>query len=492
MSEFACRPTAGLKPPDSSLSPEVLDWVSELRTIWAATGMTLNRFSRLHPIDKGTLSRYLNGQRVPRDRWFLDKILAMQAENGTPVTPAVREHLTSSHLRALQTAHPHEYRVRMVSDELEIALTGKVEAERYARSLERQLAERNRQVQELTDDKRRLRATWAADEGTMQTDYHRLAREIAELTGQLNAARERAAQAELRCQQLEELLDELDAHSAADEDKVRNRRPATGAPRRRELQAALHDAIAHGSFTLLYQPIVTLTTGELDGFEAFARWPHPQWGTMRPSQFMTLAEETGEIVPLGAWALRQAATDMLGWRRRLGSQAPHYVGVNISVRQFGEHGFADTVRRTLDTCGLQPSALMLELTETVPLPLAEEIRRNLTDLKAIGVSLAVDNYGTMSSSPSALRELPVDVLKIDRSLFDTTGAHEQHPGHLQAIIETAGALQIKVIAEGIESVDQRDLLVSLGCQYGQGYFLAMPQEADQAEAFVTHRPQIDF
>src|SRR5215471_15393929 len=121
MSEIAYRSPACLKPLAPGLSPEVLDWVSELRVIWAAAGLSMNEFASLHPIDKGTVSRYLNGQRVPRDRWFLDKLLAIQADGGDPVTLAVREHLTGLHLRALEVAHPHEYRVRLVSDQLEIA-----------------------------------------------------------------------------------------------------------------------------------------------------------------------------------------------------------------------------------------------------------------------------------------------------------------------------------------------------------------------------------
>jgi chromosome segregation ATPase len=130
----------------------------------------------------------------------------------------VREHLAELQLRALQVRHPHEYRVRLISDELEVAQTGRQEAERYARALEEQLAERNRQAQELTDHKGRLRAAWDADHAAMQAEYERLTREIDEITGQLHLARKRAARAERRCQQLEHMLDYLDADSAADGD----------------------------------------------------------------------------------------------------------------------------------------------------------------------------------------------------------------------------------------------------------------------------------
>ena len=213
MPDIARKSPADLKPLAPGLSPEVVDWVDELRMIWAAIGLSMNQFASLHPIDKGTISRYLNGQRVPRDRWFLDKLLAIQADYGQPLTPAVREHLARLQLRALEVAHPHEYRVRRVSDELEIALTGKLEAERYARALEEQLSDRNRQVSELAEAKGRLRAAWDADRVAMQAYFERLTREIGQLAAQLHLARERAAQAERRCQLLEDLLDRLDAHT---------------------------------------------------------------------------------------------------------------------------------------------------------------------------------------------------------------------------------------------------------------------------------------
>jgi signal transduction histidine kinase len=222
MSEIACSPPAGLKPLDPGLGPEVMEWASELRTIWGATGLSMNQFATLHPIDKGTISRYLNGQRVPADRWFLEKLLAIQADNGRSVTSSVREHLTELHLRALQTAHPHEYKVRLVRDELEIALTAKREAERYARALEEQLAARNRQVQELADDKGRLRAAWDADHEALQAKYDRLKQEINEIVAQLRLAQERAVDSDQQCLRLEGLLDLLDTYSSSDQDHASN------------------------------------------------------------------------------------------------------------------------------------------------------------------------------------------------------------------------------------------------------------------------------
>jgi hypothetical protein len=205
MSDIARRSPADLKTSDSDLSVEVREWRNQLQVIWKAVGLSYGQFAYLHGhVDKGTISRYLNGQRVPRDPWFLDKLLALQAEKGQPLTPDAREHLTELHLRALQVAHPHEYRVRLVEDELKIATTGKFEAERYARDLVEQLAERNRQIDELTEAKGRLQV--ALDE-----DYERLTREIGEIKDQLRLAQERADHYQRRCQQLEDLHDYLDA-----------------------------------------------------------------------------------------------------------------------------------------------------------------------------------------------------------------------------------------------------------------------------------------
>jgi diguanylate cyclase (GGDEF)-like protein/PAS domain S-box-containing protein len=289
---------------------------------------------------------------------------------------------------------------------------------------------------------------------------------------------------------------------------------SAGLVKRRELQAALEEAVATSAFTLAYQPIVSLTTGELAGFEALVRWPHPQWGMMQPDQFISLAEETGQIVPLGSWVLARAAADIARWRRdprrdsrraqpardaapdRLvrtpeGAVPPRglYVSVNVSARQFSAPGFVDGVRRILGASGLEPGALMLELTESVLLRRDERVQSDLTQLKAIGVRLAIDDFGTGYSSLSYLRELPIDVLKIDKSFVDGIGISAQRLALAEGIVQIARTLQLEVIAEGIESELQRDLLISMGCQFGQGYLLAMPMEANRAQALARIGPR---
>ncbi|HEY0937190.1 MAG TPA: hypothetical protein VGD91_26060 [Trebonia sp.] len=207
MSEISCLPASALKPLDPGLRPEVRVWVDELRAFWQATGLSMGQFAVLHPFDKGTVSRYLSGHRVPGERHFLDMLLATLESYGRPVTPAVREYLTSLQMRALEAAHPHEYRVRLVKDELEVALTGRLEAERYARALEEQLSGRNREIQELTEDRNRLRAT-------LDAEYARLVEEIEKLGRDLALARSRSDRADQRCAELEAVLDRIDqAHS---------------------------------------------------------------------------------------------------------------------------------------------------------------------------------------------------------------------------------------------------------------------------------------
>ncbi|WUI01952.1 hypothetical protein OHR68_09120 [Spirillospora sp. NBC_00431] len=207
MSEIARR-GLDLAPLSPELRPEVTAWAGELRSLFAALNVSIGLFSRLHPIDKGTVSRYLNGKRVPTDRWFLDQILAMRASAGEPVTDEVHEHLIKLQMNALQTAHPHEYRVRKVSDELEIAVTSWREAERYAQALEQQLNERTRSYEGLLKETEHLRSAWDSDR--LQHDQ-----EIADLTVRLKRANDRARRAEQRVQVMEDLLDRLESRDSA-------------------------------------------------------------------------------------------------------------------------------------------------------------------------------------------------------------------------------------------------------------------------------------
>ena len=275
---------------------------------------------------------------------------------------------------------------------------------------------------------------------------------------------------------------------------------SAGLIRRREIQEALEEAVAKSGFTLVYQPIVALSTGQLAGFEALIRWPHPDWGMMQPGQFITLAEETGQIIPIGAWVLARATADILRCRQaaatapgpsgpapgargnggRPAARRDLYVSVNVSARQFGDPGFGDTVRQVLTTSGLESKALMLELTESALLRRDERLHADLDELKSIGVRLAIDDFGTGYSSLSYLRDLPIDVVKMDKSFVEGIADSDQRLALAEGIVQIARTLSLEVVAEGIETAVQRDLLASMGCHYGQGYLLAMPMQVNQA------------
>ena len=259
---------------------------------------------------------------------------------------------------------------------------------------------------------------------------------------------------------------------------------SAGMMRRRDLQAALDSAVAESAFTLVYQPIVELSTGMVAGFEALLRWPHADWGMVQPDQFIALAEETGHIVPLGAWVLHQATADLARWLQHAPGQPQVYVSVNVAARQLRDPGFVRGVRRRLTESGLAPSSVVLELTESGLLRPDQRLRADLDALQGMGVRLAIDDFGTGYSSLSYLRELPIDLLKIDKSFVDGIAVSTQRLALVEVIVRIAKTLELTVIAEGIESEVQRDMLVSMGCRYGQGYLLAAPMPTDEAEALL--------
>jgi diguanylate cyclase (GGDEF)-like protein/PAS domain S-box-containing protein len=268
---------------------------------------------------------------------------------------------------------------------------------------------------------------------------------------------------------------------------------SAGLIRRREIQEALEVAVAKSAFSLVYQPIVALDTGELAGFEALIRWPHPEWGMMQPGQFITLAEETGQIIAIGSWVLGRATADITRWchgSRPSPEGGDHpagrdlYVSVNVSARQFADTGFADNVRRVLASSGLKPHSLVLELTETALLHRDARLHSDLAELKAIGVRLAIDDFGTGYSSLSYLRELPIDLVKMDKSFVEGIADSGQRLALAEGIVQIAQTLDLEVVAEGIETEVQRGLLTTMGCHYGQGYLLAKPMSGSQAEELI--------
>jgi diguanylate cyclase (GGDEF)-like protein/PAS domain S-box-containing protein len=249
----------------------------------------------------------------------------------------------------------------------------------------------------------------------------------------------------------------------------------TAMVRRLELRAALDEAITTGSLELEFQPIVGLRSGVTAGFEALVRWNHPQRGRLLPDQFIEVAEESGLIVPMGDWVLRNALAAAVGWRKAAGAgkQLP-YVSVNVSALQFRSPGFVASVRSALGGVGLSADRLMLEITESLLLRDEDQIWDDLVELRRAGVRVAIDDFGTGYSSLSYLRHVPLDVLKIDRLFTNTIAWSGQQAALVDGIVKLAHTLGLEVIAEGIERGAERDLLSQFGCRYGQGFLFAPP------------------
>ena len=257
----------------------------------------------------------------------------------------------------------------------------------------------------------------------------------------------------------------------------------TEAMERLELESDLRHAIERNEFTLRYQPIVALHTGEIAGVEALVRWNHPTRGMLAPLTFIPLAEETGLIVPLGRWVVHEACRQAVAWQSLRAQGHPLTLTINISGHQLqGEH-VVDNVRRALSDSGLDPRHLVLEITESVLMQQSDTILERLHALKALGVRLAIDDFGTGYSSLGYLQRFPIDILKIDKSFVDDVGRGDTESALARAVIALGETLQLQTIAEGIELKQQLSGLQDLGCELGQGFFFDKPIDpADIEEA----------
>jgi diguanylate cyclase (GGDEF)-like protein/PAS domain S-box-containing protein len=262
------------------------------------------------------------------------------------------------------------------------------------------------------------------------------------------------------------------------------------------LKAELARAVEQGEFVVHYQPTVELESGRLSGVEALVRWEHPTRGLVPPLDFIPLAEQTGLIVPIGRFVLREACRQMSAWHRDFTTRPPMTVSVNLSARELDEPGLVGSVREALEDAQLDPAHLVLEITETLLLVDLPTTVGTLLELRALGVRLAVDDFGTGYSSLAYLENLPVDILKIDKSfvdrIADQAGSLPLEDGGAQrsvmvsAISQLAHALSLQMVAEGIEAPEQVTTLRGLDCQYGQGYYFARPLTPD-ALGDLLHR-----
>lgn len=251
---------------------------------------------------------------------------------------------------------------------------------------------------------------------------------------------------------------------------------------RMEIETELRNAVARGELVLHYQPIFQMATGRLAGFEALVRWRHPRLGLVSPQAFIPVAEETGQIVPIGRWILEEAARQMAAWREEDPRFEELTFSVNLSIRQVIDPRFEEHLVETLESAGLPGRSLSLEMTESAILEKMDEAVAMLSRLRQRGVSVALDDFGTGYSSLTQLYRLPLDVLKIDQSFVSKIIPCIENRTIVRAIINLAENLNLDVIAEGIETAQQKRLLDSMGCRHAQGYFFSRPLPADQISA----------
>ncbi len=260
----------------------------------------------------------------------------------------------------------------------------------------------------------------------------------------------------------------------------------TQAWQRGSLEADLRRALDEAQLFVVYQPIVSLADGAIEGMEALVRWRHPQRGVVPPDQFIGIAEETGLIQMLGEWVLRQACDQLVRWQRTLGPRAPRSMSVNLSRAQVLEPSIVGTVARALAASGLAAGALQLEVTESLAAQDAV-VQQRLEELKALGLTLALDDFGTGYSSLASLHLLPVDVVKIDRSFVGQSAAGTHHRVLVEAVSMVARSLGLTIVAEGVETHAQAQLLAALDCHKAQGYFYARPMTDGDATAWLAAR-----
>ena len=249
-----------------------------------------------------------------------------------------------------------------------------------------------------------------------------------------------------------------------------------------ELENDLHQAIDNNELSLHYQPKIDLNTGAMAGCEALLRWQHPKRGMISPAIFIPIAEQTGLIVPIGRWVMEEACRQSLAWQSA--GLSPLRIAVNLSARQFRQGDLAATVKEVLNTSGLQPDLLELELTESMIMDDPERARKTLQELKNIGVHLSLDDFGTGYSSLNYLRRFPVDSLKIDQSFIHDVITDPSGASVVASIVDIAHNLKLSAIAEGVETEAQLDFLIANECDAVQGYFFSKPLPAPEFVALM--------
>jgi EAL domain-containing protein (putative c-di-GMP-specific phosphodiesterase class I) len=252
---------------------------------------------------------------------------------------------------------------------------------------------------------------------------------------------------------------------------------------RMELEMDLREALEKKEFLLAYQPTVDLNDMNPTGVEALIRWKHPVRGTVQPNDFIPLLEETGLIVEVGGWVLREACSQGAAWRA---AGYPIGMAVNVSGRQLDTDQLIADIENALADSGLLPQALTIEITETTLMRNVEDTVRRLTEIKALGVRIAIDDFGTGYSSLAHLQRFPVDALKIDRSFISQLQHNKEGETLIHTLVQLGKALSIETFAEGIEDQQELSLLQDEDCDTGQGFLFARPLDVDATEAFLRN------
>lgn len=251
-----------------------------------------------------------------------------------------------------------------------------------------------------------------------------------------------------------------------------------------QIETDLRYAIERNEFFLVYQPIVDLIDQKLCGFEALLRWQHPIHGLVPPLEFISIAEETGQILQIGEWVLREACTQLNNWRSKSETSKDLWMSVNVSTKQFTQTDLVSLVAGILEETNLDPNCLKLEVTESAMVENIDFAVDVMSSLKKLGLKLSIDDFGTGYSSLSYLHRLPLSSLKIDRSFVNQMSESVENQEIIKTIVSLAQSLRLEIIAEGVENSSQMKQLKELDCEFGQGYYFAKPLEAKKAESLV--------
>ncbi len=256
-----------------------------------------------------------------------------------------------------------------------------------------------------------------------------------------------------------------------------------------QMATQAHFAVEREELSLHYQPVIDIRTGQVVAVEALIRWDHPQYGSISPGEFIPVMEETGVITLIGHWVLKEACRQVCRWQPHLSSSNPIKMNVNLSARQLAQNDLAQQVKSVLEETGLPENLLRLEITETAIMKNAQEGMRVLEQLKELGVGLCIDDFGIGYSSLSRLQQLPIDLLKIDRSFVQHIGPRGENTEIVRTIIDLANNLGMDIVAEGVETEEQLTGLRSLGCYKIQGFYFARPMTPEATFQFIRKRNQ---